>query len=204
MFPSSNDACEVRGQRDPVSRRDPLAPLGDEILAEAGDECRRLQRAEPCPAAAPGADDALSRRRAGADAGGMRPEPGRRAGPVHLGPAHRPGRAVSGRRVSARDAGRQSSSAPDVQFEPATAHLAPGQRETWPLPWAGSPGNGWTSGTCRARRRTPTTMCSWASCRGHFSVTNARLGLAVSLDWDAEFFRYGGCGCPTAAPTRRR
>ena len=108
MFPSSNDACEVRGQAIPFHGETPLLPWEVEILAEVGDEIAvrlsvqsralplRLERTMR-----------LASGGAGADVGGMRPQPGRRAGSVHLGPPLRSGRALSGRRVLAGDAGRR-------------------------------------------------------------------------------------------------
>ena len=59
MFPSSNDACEVRGQAIPFHGETPLLPWD---VRDSGGcrrrDCRAPQRAEPRPAAAPGADDA--------------------------------------------------------------------------------------------------------------------------------------------------
>ena len=93
---------------------------------------------------------------------------------------------------------------PDVLFEPATARLAEGQRERWPL--------------ARGRRAEP-----WVDLRaipgpeehshddvqltglerGYLAVANPRLGLTFSLHWDADLFRvvqlwspFGGADLP--------
>ena len=80
---------------------------------------------------------------------------------------------------------------PDVQFEPATAALAPGQREAWPLALGRQPGQRVDLRQIRGpEAHIHDDVFLGELAHGHFTVTNARLGLAVSLDWDAEVFRY--------------
>ena len=80
---------------------------------------------------------------------------------------------------------------PDVQFEPATAALAPGQREAWPLALGRQPGQRVDLRRIRGpEAHIHDDVFLGELAHGHFTVTNARLGLAVSLDWDAEVFRY--------------
>ena len=79
---------------------------------------------------------------------------------------------------------------PDVHFEPATAawRRVSGKRGRWR--WVGSPAKRGLSSGAWPGGHTHDDVFLGELARGHFTVTNARLGLAVSLDWDAEIFRY--------------
>jgi hypothetical protein len=77
-------------------------------------------------------------------------------------------------------------------YEPATAALAPGQRELWPLARRAATGR-----PCVDLRHVPgpdahthddVILTDFE--QGSLSVTNPRLGLAFHLDWDAGVFRY--------------
>ena len=165
MFPSSNDACEVRGHVIPFHGETPLLPWDYEILAEVGDEIAvrfsvqsralplRLERTMCLRAGEPALTLAECVRNLGDE-----PAPFTWGHHFVLGaPFLEEGCWLE------MPAGVIIS--PDVQFEPATAALAPGQREAWPLALGRQPGQRVDLRQYAAPRRTSTTMCSWASWR---------------------------------------
>ena len=191
MFPSSNDACEVGGRAIPFHGETPLLPWDDEVLVEAGDEiavrftvqCRalplRLERTMRLRAGEPALTLEESVRNLGNE-----PAPFTWGHHLVLGAPF----LEEGCRLE-MPAGVIIS--PDVQYEPATAALAPGQREAWPLALGRQPGQRVDLRQIRGPEvHTHDDVFLGELARGHFTVTNARLGLALSLDWDAEIFRY--------------
>ena len=191
MFPSSNDACEVRGHVIPFHGETPLLPWDYEILAEVGDEIAvrfsvqsralplRLERTMRLRAGEPALTLAECVRNLGDE-----PAPFTWGHHFVLGaPFLEEGCWLE------MPAGVIIS--PDVQFEPATAALAPGQREAWPLALGRQPGQRVDLRQIRGpEAHIHDDVFLGELAHGHFTVTNARLGLAVSLDWDAEIFRY--------------
>jgi galactose mutarotase-like enzyme len=93
---------------------------------------------------------------------------------------------------------------PDELYEPATAQLAPGQRASWPLANGRLPGE--TIDLSRVlgpEARVHDEAYVTGLRQGRLSVTNRRLGLRFSLEWDAKVFRwvvlwrpYGGADLP--------
>jgi hypothetical protein len=91
----------------------------------------------------------------------------------------------------------------DKPFEPEMAQLVPGQRSQWPY----AQGVGGRRIDLRRipgpeeRRHDDAHLTGFA--RGHYTVTNPRLGLKFSLDWDEKLFPwvmlwqpYGGADVP--------
>jgi hypothetical protein len=88
--------------------------------------------------------------------------------------------------------------------EPETAVLAAGQKERWPYAAGRSPGEHVDLRLIpgpEVRRHDDVFLAGLTA--GHCSVTNRRLNLTLSLDWDVEFYRYlalwlpyGGASAP--------
>ena len=204
LFPSSDEACVVQGQAIPFHGETPLLPWETEVLADAGDEIAvrfsvrsralplHLERTMRLHAGEPALELEECVRNLG-----DRPAPFTWGHHLVLGaPFLEAGcwlEIPAGVIIS-----------PDVQYEPATAALAPGQREAWPLALGRQPGQRVDLRQVRGPEvHTHDDVYLGDLARGHFTVTNPRLGLAVSLDWDAEIFRfvvlwlvYGGADAP--------
>jgi hypothetical protein len=80
---------------------------------------------------------------------------------------------------------------PEELYEPATARLAPGQSEPWPMALGRKPGErfdlSWIPG---ADEHTHDDVYLTGLDRGSLYVSNRRLGLSFWLEWDAQLF---GC-----------
>lgn len=191
MFPSSNAACEVRGRAIPFHGETPLLPWEVEVLKETGDEIAvrfsvesralplRLERTMRLAAGEPvlTLDEHVCNL-------GDEPAPFTWGHHFVLGAPF----LEEGCRV---DIPAGVIISPEVQFEPATAALAPGQQEAWPLALGRQPGQRVDLRQVRGpEAHIHDDVFLGELARGHFSVTNPRLGLAVSLDWDAQIFRY--------------
>lgn len=80
---------------------------------------------------------------------------------------------------------------PEELYEPATARLAPGQRETWPMVRGRNPGERIDLRHIpgpEAHSHDDAFVTDLA--HGRLSVMNPRLALEFILEWDAELFRY--------------
>jgi galactose mutarotase-like enzyme len=191
LFPSCNDACEFRGQAIAFHGETPLLSWTYEILAEAGAEIAvrfsvrsralplrlertmRLRENEPILT--------LSERVSNL---GAEPAPFTWGHHLVLGAPF----LDEGCRLDV-PAGVILSR--EAFFEPETAALALDQGVAWPLARARQPGQHVDLRAVRGpEAHAHDDIFVGDLARGEVRVTNPRLGLAVTLAWDAEVFRY--------------
>lgn len=80
---------------------------------------------------------------------------------------------------------------PDVLYEPATARLAAGQSEPWPLARGRNPGERIDLRAIPGPQiHSHDDVILTGFSKGKVAVTNPRLGLQFSLSWDAALFRW--------------
>lgn len=79
---------------------------------------------------------------------------------------------------------------PEDLYEPATAKLAPGQRTPWPLAHARAGGQVDLRSIPGPEAHSHDDVYLTNLACGHASVTNPRLGLRFSLDWEESLFPY--------------
>lgn len=93
---------------------------------------------------------------------------------------------------------------PEVLFEPATAVLAPGQDEPWPMARGRRPGERIDLRAIPGpQAHSHDDACLTGLAEGRWTVVNPRLGLGFRLEWDAAVFPwvqmwqpYGGADLP--------
>ncbi len=204
LFPSANDACEYRGQSIPFHGEVALLPW--QWAVESDNESQTAIRLSVRTRLTPWRLERLMRVRAG------RPELeieetawNESDQPIDLVWGHH---VVLGAPFLEEGCGIDlpggEAFTPDETYEPATARLAAGQRATWPMASGRNPDE-----TIDLRKvlgpgaRVHDEAYVTGFRQGHVSVTNGRLGLQFSLDWDARIFRwvvlwrpYGGADLP--------
>jgi galactose mutarotase-like enzyme len=204
LFPNANDACVYRGREIPFHGEVALLPWDDRTLQdeENSGEILLTVRCRQTPFR-------LERR--------MRLAPGSARLELHervTNEGEEPWEFVWGQHLTLGGQFLENGCrlhvparfllTPDTIFEPATARLAPGQNSPWPMAL------GRKSGEVFDLQEIPgpeahshDDVFIGGLERGEYSVTNPRLGLRFTLEWDASVFPwvilwmpYGGADLP--------